>query len=210
MRKVCELGRSMVEMLGVLAIIGVLSVGGIAGYSKAMMKYKLNKHSLQLSQLLNTLYRYKNSWGENPPPMNLMPYFKAMGEIPEDMIKDNTNNIYDAFGNSIYLQTNGCTNDKCTNVILRYTIGKNNDIELCQNIFTVAKSFHQNLYIAGAYKTTQDNSIEQYDNNRFYGDKYCNGKKCLRNITLDDIYNKCQYLADRDTGSYYFLFNLND
>ena len=30
-------GRSIVEMLGVLAIIGVLSVGAIAGYSKAMM-----------------------------------------------------------------------------------------------------------------------------------------------------------------------------
>ena len=38
-----ENGRSMIEMLGVLAIIGVLSVGGIAGYSKAMMKYKVNK-----------------------------------------------------------------------------------------------------------------------------------------------------------------------
>ena len=36
-------GRSMVEMLGVLAIIGVLSVGGIAGYSKAMHKYKMNQ-----------------------------------------------------------------------------------------------------------------------------------------------------------------------
>ena len=39
-------GRSMVEMLGVLAIIGVLSVGAIAGYSKAMMKYKLNKQAV--------------------------------------------------------------------------------------------------------------------------------------------------------------------
>ncbi len=36
-------GRSMVEMLGVLAIIGVLSIGAIAGYSKAMFKYKMNK-----------------------------------------------------------------------------------------------------------------------------------------------------------------------
>ena len=35
-----QLGRSMVEMLGVLAIIGVLSIGGIAGYSLAMTKYK--------------------------------------------------------------------------------------------------------------------------------------------------------------------------
>ena len=39
-------GRSMVEMLGVLANIGVLSVGAIAGYSKAMMKYKLNKQAV--------------------------------------------------------------------------------------------------------------------------------------------------------------------
>ena len=32
-------GRSMVEMLGVLAIIGVLSVGGISGYSKAILSW---------------------------------------------------------------------------------------------------------------------------------------------------------------------------
>lgn len=31
MHKIFEKGRSMIEMLGVLAIIGVLSVGGIAG-----------------------------------------------------------------------------------------------------------------------------------------------------------------------------------
>ena len=48
-----ECGRSMVEMLGVLAIIGVLSVGAIAGYSKAMMKYKLNKHAESFNLLLN-------------------------------------------------------------------------------------------------------------------------------------------------------------
>ena len=35
-------GRSMVEMLGVLAIIGVLSIGGIAAYRIAMTKNKIN------------------------------------------------------------------------------------------------------------------------------------------------------------------------
>ena len=35
-------GRSMVEMLGVLAIIGVLSVGGISGYSISMRKHRAN------------------------------------------------------------------------------------------------------------------------------------------------------------------------
>ena len=48
---VLQYGRSMVEMLGVLAIIGVLSVGSIAGYSKAMFKYKLNKAVNQISTI---------------------------------------------------------------------------------------------------------------------------------------------------------------
>ncbi|MEE6207835.1 MAG: hypothetical protein VZR95_07275 [Alphaproteobacteria bacterium] len=38
-----EKGRSMIEMLGVLAIIGVLSVGGMAGYTKAMEQHRANK-----------------------------------------------------------------------------------------------------------------------------------------------------------------------
>ncbi len=46
-----ENGRSMIEMLGVLAIIGVLSVGGIAGYSKAMSKYRVNKTIDQVSHI---------------------------------------------------------------------------------------------------------------------------------------------------------------
>ena len=40
--KKTESGRSMVEMLGVLAIIGVLSVGGIAGYSLSMRRHRAN------------------------------------------------------------------------------------------------------------------------------------------------------------------------
>ena len=38
-----ESGRSMVETLGVLAIMGVLAIGGIAGYRYAMDKYNANE-----------------------------------------------------------------------------------------------------------------------------------------------------------------------
>lgn len=38
-----ESGRSMVEMLGVLAVMGVLTVGGITGYKMAMTKWKVNE-----------------------------------------------------------------------------------------------------------------------------------------------------------------------
>jgi len=43
MKNTNESGRSMVEMLGVLAIIGVLSIGGIAGYTLAMNRYRANE-----------------------------------------------------------------------------------------------------------------------------------------------------------------------
>ena len=49
---VAEQGRSMIEMLGVLAIIGVLSVGGIAGYSKAMSVYRTNKTINEISHVV--------------------------------------------------------------------------------------------------------------------------------------------------------------
>ena len=48
-------GRSMVEMLGVLAIIGVLSAGGLAGYSKAMFKHKLNATMDQITMLVTNI-----------------------------------------------------------------------------------------------------------------------------------------------------------
>ncbi len=46
-------GRSMVEMLGVLAIIGVLSIGGVAGYAMAMQKFRTNQ-AIEAVQLIMT------------------------------------------------------------------------------------------------------------------------------------------------------------
>ena len=37
-----QFGRSMIEMLAVLAIVGVLSIGGVWGYRKAMTKHLAN------------------------------------------------------------------------------------------------------------------------------------------------------------------------
>ena len=60
-----ETGRSMVEMLGVLAIIGVLSVGGIAGYSQAMSKFKVTKAMDQVQNIIQnirTLYASQRTY----------------------------------------------------------------------------------------------------------------------------------------------------
>ncbi len=55
-----QCGRSMIEMLGVLAIVGILSAGGIAGYSMAMQNHKTNAliEKVQLiAQQMRILYR---------------------------------------------------------------------------------------------------------------------------------------------------------
>ena len=45
-----DTGRSMVEMLGTLAVMGVLSIGGIAGYRYAMDKYRVNETMDELNR----------------------------------------------------------------------------------------------------------------------------------------------------------------
>ncbi len=49
-------GRSMVEMLGTLAVIGVLSITGIMGYKYAMNKYQVNKIANELNTLSQQIF----------------------------------------------------------------------------------------------------------------------------------------------------------
>ena len=105
-----ECGRSMVEMLGVLAIIGILSVGAIAGYSKAMMKYKLNKQTEQVNTLISDIIIYKDAFRYQKGDITqLVPYYKKLNIIPEDMIKDDSDYIYDVFNTRINIYYNNQT-----------------------------------------------------------------------------------------------------
>jgi len=97
-----QTGRSMVEMLGVLAIIGVLSVGGIAGYSKAMSKFKMSKAMDQISMTvanIRTLYSgQRNYAGLTNLSAN------QMGLIPSDMSGGQaTAIITNAFGGNVVI-----------------------------------------------------------------------------------------------------------
>ncbi len=205
-----QYGRSMVEMLGVLAIIGVLSVGAIAGYSKAMFKYKLNKQAEQINQLLNALYRHRASFGNNPPIMNLEPYFLKLGEIPKEMIKNNSN-ITDVFGSSISMSTNQCNQDnsKCSQVILRMEPLINYDIDICMNIFNVAKNLRENISYFSLGKYMQDGSYSYQS--FFYGNNHCNNdRKCLSNTLITDIHEFCQFTLDAKQPSYFFTFDIKN
>lgn len=91
MKHVNESGRSMVEMLGVLAIIGVLSVGGIAGYSKAMAKYKLNKTIDQVTMLVaNIRTTFASASDYNGIKLSLL---AQTGILPSEMYSSISSNM---------------------------------------------------------------------------------------------------------------------
>jgi len=78
-----ENGRSMVEMLGVLAIIGVLSAGGLAGYSKAMFKHKLNTTMEQISIIVTNV---RTAYGQKGNYTNLsLAKAKKLGAVAESV-----------------------------------------------------------------------------------------------------------------------------
>lgn len=112
--KTNETGRSMIEMLGVLAIIGVLSVGGIAGYSKAMNKFKTNKIADNISMLvanIKTLYAQQNTYAglNNGTAV-------AMGVVPDELgtaysgTGDSaTATLTNAFNGTVFIHSSGST-----------------------------------------------------------------------------------------------------
>ncbi|MBR2137470.1 MAG: hypothetical protein IJ852_05915 [Alphaproteobacteria bacterium] len=104
--KTTQNGRSMIEMLGVLAIIGVLSVGGIAGYSKAMQKYRINKTADQVAQIINgvrTLYSgQKNYTGINGTVL------RKAKILPESAFESSSsNNVTNPFGGVLEIYATG-------------------------------------------------------------------------------------------------------
>ena len=97
----------MIEMLGVLAIVGVLSVGGIAGYSKAMEKFKINETINQLSQIttnIRILYSNQTAYTgiDTSSAIN-------MGVIPDSIPRQGTGSLINKFGGPLFLRDLGDT-----------------------------------------------------------------------------------------------------
>ena len=190
-----EKGRSMVEMLGVLAIIGVLSVGAMNGYSKAMFKYKLNKQAEQVNWLFNIIYQYKEQWGFDEPA-SMVPFFIKLDLIDKNMIHSGEQEkIFDSFGNSIKIRNNNAPS--FDEIILSMTLSESgsNRALICQNMFNIAKA-HSPYLLYIRTDSREDISQDTNASTMYYGDVRCpdygKGTNCIRYATLEDIYNVCQ------------------
>ena len=87
MSKNQQAGRSMVEMLGVLAIIGVLSVGGVYGYSVAMRSYRINEIVHAIS-LLYPIGRAQDN-GRGISQLNYTPTFPELPKGVDFIVYEN-------------------------------------------------------------------------------------------------------------------------
>ena len=185
-------GRSMVEMLGVLAIIGVLSVGAIAGYSKAMFKYKLNKQTEQINQIIATMFRYKSSLVLNHNSsvldLNITPLLIKLGEVPKEMYTSDSRILQDIFGVSYWIYSRNTSK----NITLRtYSLPRaETGFQACKNLYLIAKEWHKEI----ALITVINYSGETYGSKgTYYGDAYAGAeRKHLKDLALSELDDICR------------------
>ena len=200
-------GRSMVEMLGVLAIIGVLSVGAISGYSKAMMKYKLNKQTEQIGSILDYVNIHLDNFKRSKTTTagNMIPILTKLDVIPKEMIKKNeTDVVFDVFGSTVELRNYTDGDEKYYFEFMLYL--NQGQKESCMNQFTIAKAKRGQLWRTKFETTLGETSGEA---NSAWGDSYCTSDlKCLKDLTLTEMEDYCNVCENKDTCRFYYQIKL--
>ena len=211
MYKNFEKGRSMIEMLGVLAIIGVLSVGGIAGYSKAMEKFKLNKAIEEYSYLINGMLDYiefAQKYKSDQTFVGATQIAEAAGLIPQTWIRRGDYGVNDAYGNYLQVYINASSHNLVIDFYLQGMSKAETDQytqtfsgKLCTEIFNnIVIPLNSAILRAHLFRSKNGSKI-------YYGQSTCSGKaKCIRDMTLSDVHDTCNYCTGEDSCAITLFF----
>ena len=195
-------GRSMVEMLGVLAIIGVLSVGAIAGYSKAMMKYKLNKQAEAFNMLLNNSLQILHQLNRSSADGREIYHDETLDKlnlIPDGIKLNDNRNLTDIFGNDIWVYSY----HDVFGIGYKFAASDAGK-EQCYNLAQATKDNSSELWVIEVYKHYNDENTSHTIHGEMYGDKFCNSdtQKCLRNLVINDLDALCNVCDEQDCVFY--------
>ena len=188
---VAQCGRSMIEMLGVLAIVGVLSVGGIQGYSKAMDMYHWNKALGQWRLIINLMNIYEPQLHINNSSdvgeLSLIPILRATGDLPEEMLVNEDYTVVDALGSSLYIYAHN------TGYVGIASFNQKDNYTACRLFFTIGQYYHDMIDVIQIY-TNDPNKDPSNGNKQFIGDKYCgaSSKNCLKDLGVAQITDLCK------------------
>ena len=186
-----EKGRSMIEMLGVLAIVAVLSVGGIAGYSKAMEKFKLNKLVQEYNYYIFGMLNYIEDARRLTKPntgniIGMYSFAEAANLIPQSWSTsiDSIGNYFVPFSRNSYLSFDlyiGWMKRNDNGVMVSSSYSD----KFCTAIITdVIQPLHYSLYSA---------SMILGHSVTYYGDEYCSDERlCLTDLKPAEIHNLCK------------------
>ena len=207
-----ELGRSMIEMLGVLAIVGVLSIGGISGFQKAMNKHKINQVTEEFSQFTNEMLRYSKDWRRIfiDGGRRTMVLSSELDFFVSAKWERRGSWLYDEMGNSIIVRLGKDWIGRLTlNITYRFNSSqdKKSKIDLCMAYFDRLKPYADSVWGMQVWRHASDNS----SNSLFvYGNAYCDGKtkKCLRDLTLDEMRERCSVFQSDDKGNNFEIYFL--
>lgn len=208
-----QLGRSMIEMLGVLAIIAVLSVGGIAGYSKAMLMWRSNIQKNMLAEIVTNMIRIKPNLSKTQAIRSITPIFDAIGELPEGTTYKN-GFIYDKDGNSMDIQyglqtityTDGHEKKSFIYVAIFNFISNGKKLTpsaktYCSNLVEVAKNIIDEFNMILFVQTDSESDVGSSAVVLF-------NKNSLRKATLSDINQKCN-VTIKEGGYVHFTLYIN-
>ena len=150
----------MIEMLGVLAIVGVLSIDGIAGYSKATDMFKANKMKQQIDQIFYQFSYQKDDWlrirNSGEKTIHPAEIWETMGDIPDGMY--NMNGVLkDIYGNS-FLPS--CTQHDTSGIECDISAtAYSNDKNICMNILKVSQHYQKEIWFIDLRDTNTNNEI---------------------------------------------------
>ena len=194
-------GRSMVEMLGVLAIIGVLSVGAISGYSKAMMKYKLNKQREQITAVMSAMIEYQSIISTITTNESIVPTLIKLNALPPEMIiNKNSTHLQDVLGLSISITRAG---KSCVYYTFHMTDFADDNHTICRNILESLKKYSSVLYALGVNSTTAED-VNQQD--WYFGDTSGYSQK-IHMLNVNTMQNVCEKCDKYTCGIYAIVCN---
>ncbi|MBO5284991.1 MAG: type II secretion system protein [Alphaproteobacteria bacterium] len=185
----------MIEMLGVLAIVGILSVGAIAGFQKAMRKHKINKLTEQYTLFIQEyLLKYKGEWARmhRNNGVYIASYLEKLG-LPAGWKRVNDTNIIDSMNNRFSPNTGYAGFSHVGFDLLIQVAEANTQNELCrQFISNVILPFKEDIYRMWLYQRSSSKLF-------WYGTPQCSGNRnCLSNMTFQDIEDFCSSCFAKD------------
>ena len=205
-----ESGRSMVEMLGVLAVMGGVSFAGIAGYKNAMNKYRANELLNEASKRAVVATRQAM---EGRTTVSLAE-FSGHSQVAGATFVDDES--VDISGNTFAIKIKGVDSAVCTQ--MKNSIGSNTVVrEIPETCGTEVISLVFNKDLSKSSPSSEpliDTSIDNQEDCQEAGKTWCyastdslsngvcsNVTDCCKTVTLNSC-QTCQMVSQLGSGSY--------